>query len=215
MLGLYPSYCIMEWTRWVGGEREEFLELYKTRKSQTFHNKHVLEAYYQGDVTVLRKAYRVFRREFLRIGNIEIFLESLTTASACNNVLRRKCLKHYTIGLIHPGVYTCNNKYSKKATMWLFHMEHTDGVTIKHARNGREYRLPELPRLSLDGYCAETNTIYEFFGCYWNGCTFHPFHDVTNTNGDTLAARYTETMARLELIILAGNQVKVQWCVVI
>jgi len=94
-------------------------------------------------------------------------------------------------------------------------MEQTDGVTIKHARNGREYRLPELPHLSLDGYCAETNTIYEFFRCYWNCCTFHPFHDVTTTNGDTMAARYKQTMVRLEQITLAGYQVKVQWCVVI
>ena len=31
------------------------------------------------------------------------------------------------------------------------------------------------------------------------------------TNGDTVAARYEETMARLEPIIRAGYQVKVQW----
>jgi hypothetical protein len=60
------------------GEREEFLAWYETRKSQPFHNKDVLEACCQDDVTVLRQACRVFRREFLQIGNIEGFLESLT-----------------------------------------------------------------------------------------------------------------------------------------
>jgi hypothetical protein len=74
-------------------------------------------------------------------------------------VLRRKFLKTGTIGLIPTGGYTCNNKYSKKAIMWLLNMEQTDGVVIKHARNGREYRLPELPHFSVDGYCAETNTV--------------------------------------------------------
>jgi len=72
-------------------------------------------------------------------------------------------------------------------------------------------RLPELPRISVDGYCAETNTIYEFFGCYWHGCTCKPFRDVITTNGYTLAPRYERTMARLEQITRAGYQVKVQW----
>ena len=37
-----------------------------------------------------------------------------------------------TIGLIPTGWYNFNNKYSKKAIMWLLHMELTDGVVIKH-----------------------------------------------------------------------------------
>jgi len=40
--------------------------------------------------------------------------------------------------------------------MLLLHMEHTDRAVIKHARNGREYRLPELPHFSVDGICSET-----------------------------------------------------------
>jgi hypothetical protein len=170
--------------------------LYETRKSRLFHNKQVLEAYCQDDVTVLRQVCRVFRREFLLIGNIEVFLESLTIASACNKVLRRMFLKPDTIGPIPTGGYTCNNKYSKKPIMWLLHMEQTDGVAIKHARNGREYKLPDLPHFSVDGYCAITNTVYEFFGCYFHGCSCQPFRDVITTNGDTLAARYERTMAR-------------------
>jgi hypothetical protein len=54
-------------------------------------------------------------------------------------------------------------------------MEQTVGVKIMHARNGREYRLPTLPRFSVDGYCPETNVAYEFFGCYHHG------HDVSHS----------------------------------
>jgi len=72
-------------------------------------------------------------------------------------------------------------------------------------------RLTELPHFSVDGYCAETNTLYESFGCYWDSCACQPFRDVITTNGDTLAARYEQTMARLEKITRAGYQVKVQW----
>jgi hypothetical protein len=45
-------------------------------------------------------------------------------------------------------------------------MDLTYGVVIKHASNGREYRLPELPHFTVDVYCAETKTFYEFFGCH-------------------------------------------------
>jgi len=58
-----------------------------------------------------------------------------------------------TIGLISTGGYTCNNKYSKKAIVWLLHMEQNDWVVLKHARNGHEYRVPELPYFSVDWYC--------------------------------------------------------------
>ena len=90
-------------------------------------------------------------------------------------------------------------------------MEETDGVQIKHCRNGQVYRLPELPRFSVDSYCPETNTVYELFGCFWHGHTCQPFRDVATLSGDTLAERYERTMSRLEQITRAGYQVKVQW----
>jgi len=90
-------------------------------------------------------------------------------------------------------------------------MEETEGVKIMHCRNGREYRPPELPRLSVDGCCPENNTLYEFFGSFWHGHTYQPLRDVATLNGDTMAERYECTMSRLELITRAGYYVKVQW----
>ena len=83
-----------------GGERKQFLAWYETRKAQVFIIKNVLETFSQEDVTVLRQACHLFRSEFNQIGKIEGFLESLTIASACNKVLRRKFLKPDTIGLM-------------------------------------------------------------------------------------------------------------------
>jgi len=69
----------------VSGREKKFLAWYKTHTSDLFDNRLVLEAYGQDDVTVLQ-ACRVFRHEFLEIGNIEVLLEYLTIASACNSV---------------------------------------------------------------------------------------------------------------------------------
>jgi len=171
----------------------------------------VLEQYCQDDVTVLRQACQILRRDFIEIGNFEVFLEALTIASACNKVLRKKFLKPETVGLIPAGGYSANNKYRKKALMWLLRMEQTDGCQIHHARNGREYRPPELPRYSVDGYCRETRTVYEFLRCYYHGCKCQPFRDVKTMGGETLAERYEQTMARIEQITRAVYLVKVQW----
>ena len=72
----------------------------------------------------------MFRREFMQAGHIDVFVETITMASACNKVLRKRFLKPDTIGLIPTGGYSCNNRYSKKALMWLLHMEETYGVQI-------------------------------------------------------------------------------------
>jgi hypothetical protein len=154
-------------------ERRDFMTWYEEHKDEVFDNRRVLEKYCQVDVTVRRQACQTFRREFVDIGNMDVFLESFTIASACNRVLRKRFLKPDTIGLIPAGGYTANQKYSKKALLWLLHMEQTDGCRILHARNGLEYRLPELPFYSVDGYCVETRTVYEFLVVSGTGANVH------------------------------------------
>ena len=85
-------------------ERSEFMTWYESQKDEVLDNKSILEQYCQDDVTVLRQACQIFRREFIEIGNIEVFLESFTIAAACNKVLRKWILKPDTIGLIPSGV---------------------------------------------------------------------------------------------------------------
>jgi len=114
---------------------------YNKETLKVFDNRHVLEQYCQHDVTVLQQACRVFRREFLAIGNIEVFLEALTIASACDKVLRKKILKPQTIGLIPPGGYNANRRCSKKALMCLLHMELRMGVTYSTQETGENLDL--------------------------------------------------------------------------
>jgi len=135
-------------------ERREFLAWYESQKSEEpiFVNRRVLESYCQDYVTVLRQACRIFRSEFMQLGKIELFITTITIASACNKYLRKRFLQPHTIGPILSGGCTCNNNYSKKALILIIHMEQIDGVNIMHGRNLREYKLPELPCFSVDGY---------------------------------------------------------------
>ena len=96
-------------------ERRELMTWHDEQKDRVFDNRRVMEDYCEDDVTVLREACTIFRHDFIEIGNIEVFLEAFTIASACNKVLHKKFLKPYTIGLIPSGGYSCNKNYSKKA----------------------------------------------------------------------------------------------------
>ena len=83
-------------------ERKEFHVWYENYKSEHFDNRRILETYWQDDVTVLGQVCRVFRREFMQIGQIDVFVEAITIASA-SNVLRNRFLKPDTTGRIPTG----------------------------------------------------------------------------------------------------------------
>jgi len=51
-------------------ERKDFLSWYNEQNDIVLDNRRVLEQYCQDDVTVLRQACQIFRRDFIEIGNI-------------------------------------------------------------------------------------------------------------------------------------------------
>lgn len=72
-------------------ERKAFISWYETTaRSEVFDKRRVLERYCEADVTVLREACRKIRKHVLEIGNVEVFLGSMTIASACNMSFRKK-----------------------------------------------------------------------------------------------------------------------------
>ena len=84
----------------MGQERPDFLAWYEEHRHDVFDNKYMLESYCYANVTVLRLACKTFLTLFKAIGNIEVFLESVSLASACNKVFRRNYLTPDTIGII-------------------------------------------------------------------------------------------------------------------
>ena len=94
--------------------------------------------------------------------------------------------------------------------MWILHMEQTDGCIIMHARNGREFRLPELPA-TVSTVIAQKPKRSTNFGDVLDGCKFRPLRDFETLGGDTFAERYERTMSRNEQITAAGYTVKLIW----
>jgi hypothetical protein len=151
-------------------ERAEFLRWYETQRSQTFENRHVLEEYCQDDVTVLHQACQVFRRKFLLIGNVEVLLESVT------NIRMQKSLEKFVIVARHHWFDQRRRLHRQcqfqRESHYVAYPPSTDEqLQDIHGRSGREFRLPKLPRLSVDGYNPDTKQVHDFCGCYFHGHT--------------------------------------------
>jgi hypothetical protein len=114
-------------------DRREFLTSNDTVvKKEVFDKRRVLESNCQAEMMVLREACRTFRRHFLQIGNVDVLLETMTIASACNKTFRKNFLQPDKIGIIPVGGYTDNRKQSRKATGCLKLEEKKGGKWIMH-----------------------------------------------------------------------------------
>lgn len=133
------------------------------------------ESYCSMDVTLLRQGMMKLRGIFLdmkdgqgRDISIDIF-NSTTIPGVCFKIFRTYFLEENTICKIHPPP---KDQFSAKSIYWLEYQRKKDNVHIKHALNGGEERIRMENRINpVDGYCAETNTIYSFAGCFWHGCS--------------------------------------------
>lgn len=70
----------------------------------------------------------------------------------------------------YEGCSKCWKKkqHSKQQILWLDFISKLHNNKIQHAENDGEFIIPNT-RYKADGYCSETNTIYEFHGDYWHG----------------------------------------------
>ena len=79
--------------------------------------------------------------------------------------------------------------YGQMAAEWLTWESERTGRVIRHQINGREKRIGKL---SVDGWCSETKTAYQFHGCFFRGhsCTGK---EVNEVNGKPMAELLAET----------------------
>ena len=121
--------------------------------------------YCRSDVDILRNCCLQYREMFRDETDIDPFNKALTIASYCQEVYRTNFMKKDTIAVFNND-RQWKIKQSNVAVTWLSYISEKEDLYIKHVRNGGEKRVESY---SLDGYCEETNTAYEFQGCFWHG----------------------------------------------
>jgi hypothetical protein len=151
----------------------EFDKWYQEIKNKKFNFKKEFEKYCVNDVNILAQGCLKFRKIIMHISKtndldtgIDPFRVSTTLASLVHFIYRRNFMKKDKIAVIPANGYSKQN-YSQKSLSWLKFISERDHIFINHARNGGEYKIGKY---FLDGYCKDTNTGYEFHGCFYHGC---------------------------------------------
>lgn len=133
-----------------------------------------------------------------------------------------RCIKHDKIFEVIPHGHLksetggcsscCTIGVSKKQLEWLQYEQDKIKHDIQnHTSEKGEYKIPDVGK--VDGYCYETNTVYEFHGIFWHG---HPdffdpniVHPISKTK--TYGEKYEETLARDEKIRNLGYKLVTIW----
>ena len=202
--GPMPPKEMWKSNRMSDEERKHFEEWHQTKVEEqyTFDFKDELIEYCKNDVDVLRLCMNAFQKEPL-----DPFIRSITVPSACMSVLRTHFLENRTIAILDNN--TKITPHSTKSIYWLLHKEMTDGGTIQHARNGKEVRVGNF---LVDGYCQQTETKYEFYGCFWHGCSdCYGRQTINSRNGINMGEINDRTYDRLEKLQKLGKTVIHIW----
>ena len=152
------------------GERDAFIAWHDEQVANNYRYdfREEIIKYCRSDVDILRKCCLLYREMFRKETDIDPFNKALTIASYCQEVYRTNFLKKDTIAIFNND-RQWKIKQSNVAITWLSYISEKEDLYIKHVRNGGEKRVDPY---SLDGYCEETNTAYEFQGCFWHGKDF-------------------------------------------
>jgi G:T-mismatch repair DNA endonuclease (very short patch repair protein) len=100
-------------------------------------------------------------------------------------------------------------KFGKSAQGWLAWMEFNTGKRLETETTSGERRLGRH-NLPVDGFCQDTNTVYQFNGCFWHGhgCTLDSSKDHA---GKTAKQRREETLVKEQYLRHLGYKVNSIW----
>ena len=196
----------------MSASRKEAFEVwYEANKDKEFDYQAELLKYCTSDVDILHRSCGCFRSIFMEIAaNIDPFERSFTIASACNRVYRSLFLEPGQIAIIPPQGYGKTDNQSAIALCWLDWIAETEGVLIQHAMNGGERRLAGV---KVDGFDEESNTVYEFQGCFYHGheVCYARESTVNPVNGLTMGELREKTRRKTTMLAERGYRVVEKW----
>ena len=193
------------------GERDAFIAWHDEQVANNYRYdfREEIIKYCRSDVDILHRCCLQYREMFRKETDIDPFNKALTIASYCQEVYRTNFLKKDTIAIFNNN-RQWKIKQSNVAVTWLSYISEKEDLYIKHVRNGGEKRVAPY---SLDGYCEETNTAYEFQGCFWHGCPecFKDRDTVNPVSQKTMEELYMDTKKKVKFLKDQGFRVVEKW----
>ena len=116
---------------------------------------------------------------------------------------------HYMSGSGCPKC--CNILYSKMQILWLNFLSIYHNIHIQHVLNDGEFLIPTT-KYKADGYCEETNTIYEFHGDFWHGNPeIYKQDEINKKTNCSFKELYEKTIIKEEKIKELGYNLVIIW----
>jgi len=140
---------------------------------------------------------------------VELNIEKLKKYSKKKQNMAKDLLTHIKNN-ISKGICTLS---SRKANQWIESIMDEENIYIQYAKNDGEYIIPGT-NYSVDGYCEETNTIYEFNGCYYHGClkcNKYNMNDINEKTKKSYMDLYKNTIKKEAMIKKMGYNLEIMW----
>jgi len=130
------------------------------------------------------------------------------TCSKCNRIITYPNVTGNLCVYCDPE-YKVSAKYSQPAIDWLNYVSKKYNIYIQHMKNEGEYKIGKY---FVDGYCKDTNTVYEFYGDYFHGNPNMYAPDFYNKKcKKTMGELYTHTLEREQYILSCGYLLITIW----
>ena len=202
-----------------------------------------LMAYCESDVRLLKEDCLTFKRLFEAKTGFNPF-DHMTIASACNRDLRMNRMMPNSLASEPVGGWRNQINQSRVALEWLTWCDHQlrqqalsqlspedleaeDRMAracpshphpvhrhhLQHVGNAGEYHVPGTT-FTVDGFHLETNTTYEFHGCFCHGCSkCYPVRDEKHLRlcDRTMRDVYEKTQAKITALLGKGYNVLEMW----
>ncbi|KAI1287862.1 hypothetical protein HDE_09793 [Halotydeus destructor] len=155
----------------VAADKMSFVDIY-AHNAKNYDSRFILrellqrrlkdhELIMQGSKITKMTVVQEFRKEFQRITDIDPTTRCFTLPGIGQEIFRSKQLVKHTIGVTPVNSYQITRD-SLKCRAWLDTIEEFENIKIK-----REYKLGNF---YADGYDPSSQTVFEFWGCYYHGC---------------------------------------------
>jgi hypothetical protein len=151
-------------------ERTQFEEWYNSKKDEgvVFNFQAELASYCEQDVHILTECCLAYRKLMCEETGCDPFAY-LTCASVCNAVYRANFMPDEAIARVPPSGYK-HARYSEEALEWLEYVKEFEGVpNLRHAANSERGEM-HIGKYFVDGFDKNSNTIFEYHGCFFHGC---------------------------------------------
>ncbi len=199
------------------GDKEKFDAWYgeQVAAGAVFDFQAEMAMYCKQDVEILAQSCLAYRKLMCVETGCDPFAY-LTCASVCAAVYNANHMPKDSIARVPPAGYK-HSRYSEEACEWLEHQKWFCGaVDMRHAGNSTagEKRSAGARQYSFDGFSESSNTVYEYYGCFWHGCRDCFADEPGLRNPDTqklLRVSYDETMQREAELKALGYEVVSTW----